>query len=55
MDKKLETIVQALQENFETSIEEFRDEVHVFIQAGTNRRCADTSCATNMILNCSLH
>lgn len=31
MDKKLETIVQALQEKFSTSFEEFRDEVHVFI------------------------
>ncbi len=32
MDKKLEKIVQALQENFGSSIEEFRDEVHVFIK-----------------------
>ena len=31
MDKKLETIVQALQEKFSTSFEEFRDEVHVFV------------------------
>ena len=31
MDKKLENIVQALQEKFSTSFEEFRDEVHVFI------------------------
>ena len=31
MDKKLETIVQALQEKFSTSFEEFRGEVHVFI------------------------
>jgi NADH-quinone oxidoreductase subunit C len=31
MDKKLEPIVQALQEKFSTSFEEFRDEVHVFI------------------------
>jgi len=33
MDKKLEKIVQALQENFNPSIEEFRDEVHVFVKA----------------------
>jgi NADH-quinone oxidoreductase subunit C len=33
MDKKLEKIVQALQENFSSSIEEFRDEVHVFVRA----------------------
>ena len=33
MDKKLEKIVQALQENFSSSIEEFRDEVHVFVKA----------------------
>ena len=32
MDKKLEPIVQALQEKYSTSIEEFRDEVHVFIK-----------------------
>ena len=31
MDKKLEPIVQALQEKFSTSLEEFRNEVHVFI------------------------
>lgn len=31
MDKKLEPIVQALQEKFSTSLEEFREEVHVFI------------------------
>jgi NADH-quinone oxidoreductase subunit C len=31
MDKKLENIVQALQEKFSTSLEEFRDEVHVFM------------------------
>jgi NADH-quinone oxidoreductase subunit C len=31
MDKKLETIVQALQEKFSTSFEEYRDEVHVFV------------------------
>jgi len=31
MDKKLETIVQALQENFSTSLDEYREEVHVFI------------------------
>lgn len=31
MDKKLETIVQALQEKFSTSLEESRDEVHVFV------------------------
>ena len=30
MDKKLEPIVQALQEKYTTSIEEFRDEVHIF-------------------------
>jgi NADH-quinone oxidoreductase subunit C len=33
MDKKLEKIVQALQEKFGPSIEEFRDEVHVFVKA----------------------
>ena len=33
MDKKLEKIVQALQESFSSSIEEFRDEVHVFVKA----------------------
>ena len=33
MDKKLEPIVQALQEKYATSIEEFRDEEHIFIQA----------------------
>ena len=31
MDKKLEPIVQALQEKFNTSLEEYRDEVHMFI------------------------
>ncbi len=34
MDKKLEKIVQDLQAKFSTSIEEFRDEVHVFVKAG---------------------
>jgi len=33
MDKKLEKIVQELQEKFSTSVEEFRDEVHVFVKA----------------------
>jgi len=33
MDKKLEPIVQALQEKYTTSIEEFRNEVHIFIKA----------------------
>ena len=33
MDKKLEPIVQTLQEKYATSIEEFRDEVHVFVKA----------------------
>jgi NADH-quinone oxidoreductase subunit C len=33
MDKKLEKIVQALQEKFSHSIEEFRGEVHVFVRA----------------------
>lgn len=33
MDKKLEPIVQALQEKYATSVEEFRDEVHVFVKA----------------------
>ena len=33
MDKKLEKIVQDLQEKFSPSIEEFRDEVHVFVKA----------------------
>ena len=32
MDKKLEPIVKALQNQFDSSIEEFRDEVHVFVQ-----------------------
>jgi NADH-quinone oxidoreductase subunit C len=31
MDQKLEPIVQVLQEKFSTSIEEFRNEVHIFI------------------------
>ena len=33
MDKKLEKIVQTLQEKFGSSIEEFREEVHVFVKA----------------------
>ena len=33
MDTKLEPIVQALQEKFNTSQEEFRGEVHVFVNA----------------------
>ncbi|HKI55166.1 MAG TPA: NADH-quinone oxidoreductase subunit C [Anaerolineales bacterium] len=33
MDKKLEPIVKALQNQFDSSIEEFRDEVHVFVKA----------------------
>lgn len=33
MDKKLETIVKALQEKYGSSLEEFRDEVHVFVRA----------------------
>jgi len=33
MDNKLEPIVQALQEKYATSIEEFRDEVHILIKA----------------------
>ena len=33
MDKKFEPIVQALQEKYTTSIEEFRDEAHIFIKA----------------------
>lgn len=33
MDKKHEKIVQALQEKFGSAIEEFRDEVHVFVKA----------------------
>jgi len=32
MDKKLETIVQALQENFGVTFEEFRGEVHVSVK-----------------------
>ena len=32
MDKKLETIVQALQAKFEVTIEEMRGEVHVFVK-----------------------
>ena len=35
MDKKLETIVQALQEKFNTKYEEFRGEVHMFMSAET--------------------
>jgi NADH-quinone oxidoreductase subunit C len=35
MDKKLETIVQALQEKFNTKYEEFRGEVHMFMSADT--------------------
>jgi len=34
MDKKLKKIVQDLQEKFGSSIEEFRDEVHVFVKPG---------------------
>jgi NADH-quinone oxidoreductase subunit C len=33
MDTKLETIVRALQENFDVTFEEFRDETHVFAKA----------------------
>ena len=33
MNKKLEPIVKALQKQFDSSIEEFREEVHVFVQA----------------------
>ena len=33
MDKKLETIVQALQENYRVTFEEFRGETHVFVNA----------------------
>jgi NADH-quinone oxidoreductase subunit C len=33
MDKRLEPIVQALQQKFGVTLEEFRDEVHVFIAA----------------------
>jgi NADH-quinone oxidoreductase subunit C len=33
MDKKLETIVQVLQENFGVTVEEFRGETHVFVRA----------------------
>jgi len=33
MDKKLENIVQALQEKFSASVEEFRGEAHVFVKA----------------------
>ncbi len=32
MDKKLETIVQALQEKFNVTFEEFRGETHVFVK-----------------------
>lgn len=35
MDKKLETIVQALQDTFGVTFEEFRGEVHVFLRAET--------------------
>ncbi|HEY2981692.1 MAG TPA: NADH-quinone oxidoreductase subunit C [Anaerolineales bacterium] len=33
MDKRLEPIVQALQQKFSVTFEEFRDEVHVFVTA----------------------
>ena len=33
MDKRLEPIVQALQQKFGVTFEEFRDEVHVFVTA----------------------
>lgn len=33
MDTKLEPIVQALQEKYNTSLEEFRDEVHIFVSS----------------------
>lgn len=33
MDTKLEPIVQALQEKYNTLLEEFRDEVHVFVNS----------------------
>ena len=33
MDKKLEPIVQAVQEKFGATLEEFRDEVHLFLKA----------------------
>jgi len=33
MDKKLEKFVQALQEQFSSTLEEFRDEVHIFVTA----------------------
>ena len=33
MDKKLEKVVQALQNNFGAVVEEFRDEAHVFVKA----------------------
>ena len=44
MDKKLETIVQALQENFSVTFEEFRGETHVFVKV-ENIIEALTSCA----------
>jgi len=31
MDKKLEPIIKALQKQFDSSVEEFRDEAHVFV------------------------
>ena len=34
MDKRLEKIIQTLQQNFGATVEEFRDEAHVFIKAG---------------------
>ena len=37
MYKKLETIVQALQEKFNTKYEEFRGEVHMFMSADISR------------------
>jgi NADH-quinone oxidoreductase subunit C len=33
MDTKLEPIVQALQEKFSTSLDEFRNEVHIFVNS----------------------
>jgi NADH-quinone oxidoreductase subunit C len=34
MDKKLQPIVQALQKEFEVQVDEFRDEVHLFVVPG---------------------
>ena len=41
MDSRLEKIVQVLQEQAGATCEEFRGEVHVFVDAGADRGRAD--------------